>query len=120
VGSFEIVVLGGGSATQVLEFFATNDYYFEANAEPIIQQYLDEGFLITGVKLTAGVESDAIHPLVFRFVGDEPCVPIRLTAVGAKQDMGIRAYFLGQERWAPFNYNHVQLNAAAYDWTNPG
>jgi MYXO-CTERM domain-containing protein len=118
VGAYEIVVLQGGSASEVLDFFAQNDYAFNNDAEPLIQQYIDEGFLITGVKLTAGAEVEAVHPLVFRFVGDEPCVPIRLTAVAASEDMGIRAYFLGQDRWAPTNYSHVVPNAMAYDWTN--
>ena len=116
VGSFDIVVLQGGSAAEVIEFFIDNDYAFNDDAEPLIQEYIDEGFLITGVRLSAGAEVEAIHPLVFRFIGDEPCVPIRLTAVAAADDMGIRAYFLGQERWAPTNYKHVVLNPMAYDW----
>lgn len=117
VGAYEIVVLQGGTASEVLDFFAQNDYAFNDDAEPLIQQYIDEGFLITGVKLTAGAEVEAVHPLVFRFVGDEPCIPIRLTAVAASDDMGIRAYFLGQDRWAPSNYSHVVPNAMAYDWS---
>jgi len=120
VGAFEIVVLQGGTAASVLEFFDANDYAYDPQAAPIIQQYLDEGFLMTAVKLSAGASVEAIHPLVFRFVGDEPCVPIRLTAVAAREDMGIRAYFLAHERWSPLNYKHVELNAAAYDWASTG
>jgi MYXO-CTERM domain-containing protein len=118
VGAFEVVVLQGGTASEVLDFFAQNNYAFDDSAEPLIQQYLDEGFLITGVKLTTGADVEAVHPIVFRFVGDEPCVPIRLTAVAASDDMGIRAYFLGQDRWVPTNYSHVVPNAMAYDWFN--
>ncbi|KIG18602.1 hypothetical protein DB30_00287 [Enhygromyxa salina] len=118
VGQFEVVVLQGGAASEVIEFFIANDYAFEDNAEPLIQEYIDEGFLITGVKLTAGADVEAIQPLVFRFVASEPCVPIRLTAVAAKDDMGIRAYFLGDERWGPANYKHVVLNPMAFDWSN--
>jgi MYXO-CTERM domain-containing protein len=116
VGAFEVVVLDGGTAAEVLEFFTQNDYLFEPEAEPIIQQYLDEGFLITGIKLTGAVGVEAIHPIVFRLTNDEPCVPIRLTAVAAAEDLGIRAYFLGQDRWAPSNYAHVVPNALHYDW----
>jgi MYXO-CTERM domain-containing protein len=120
VGAFEVVVLQGGSAAEVIDFLTQNGYAQDPAAEPILQEYLDEGFLFAAVKLTAGVEADAIHPLVFRFPGDEPCVPIRLTRIAAQQDMGIRAYFLGQERWAPLNYEHVVLNPLAYPWAeNP-
>jgi hypothetical protein len=116
VGAFEVVVLAGGTAAEVLDFFTQNDYLFEPEAEPIIQQYLDEGFLITGIKLTGGADVEAIHPIVFRSTNDEPCVPIRLTAVAAEEDLGIRAYFLSQDRWAPTNYDHVVPNAIGYDW----
>jgi MYXO-CTERM domain-containing protein len=33
--------------------------------------------------------------------------------------MGIRAYFLGQDRWAPSNYEHVVLNPLYHDWDAP-
>jgi MYXO-CTERM domain-containing protein len=118
VGDFEVVVLQGGTASEVIEFFIANDYAFEDDAEPLIQEYIDEGFLITGIKLTAGAAVEAIQPLVFRFAGSEPCVPIRLTSVAARDDMGIRAYFLGEERWAPSNYKHVLVNPMAFDWVN--
>ena len=118
VGSFEVVVLQGGAASEVIQFFIDNDYAFNDDAEPLIQEYLDEGFLMTGVKLVAGAEVDEIHPLAFRFPSDEPCIPLRLTSVAVADDMPIRAYFLGEERWAPANYKHVILNPLAFDWVS--
>ncbi|KIG16331.1 hypothetical protein DB30_04791 [Enhygromyxa salina] len=119
VGAFEVVVLQGGTAIEVIDFLTANNYAQDPAAEPILQEYLDEGFLFAAVKLTAGAEVDEIHPLTFRFQGDEPCVPIRLTRIAAKDDMGIRAYFLAQDRWAPSNYEHVVLNPLYYDWSLP-
>lgn len=118
VGAFEVVVLQGGTAAEVLDFLEQNNYAQDPQSEPILQEYLDEGFLFAAVKLAAGADVQEIHPLAFRFPGDEPCVPIRLTRIAAEQDMGIRAYFLGQDRWAPSTYAHVVLNPLAYDWQN--
>lgn len=67
VGAFEVVVLQGGTAAEVIEFLDQNDYAQNPEAEPILQEYLDEGFLFAAVKLSAGASADAIHPLVFRF-----------------------------------------------------
>lgn len=117
VGAFDIVVLQGGTADEVIEFLDANDYAQDPQATPIIQSYLDEGFLLAAVKLTAGAETEEIHPLVFRMLGDEPCVPLRLTSIAAEDDMGVRAYFLGQERWGPLNYKHVVLNPLGFRWS---
>ncbi|WP_181198092.1 DUF2330 domain-containing protein [Enhygromyxa salina] len=120
VGAFEVVVLQGGTAEEVVDFLDANNYAQDPDAEPILQEYLDEGFLFAAVKLAAGAAVDEIHPLTFKFPGDEPCVPIRLTRIAAQDDMGIRAYFLAQDRWAPSNYKHVVLNPLAYDWQQSG
>ena len=117
VGAFDVVVLQGGTASEVLSFLETNGYEQDPEAEPILQEYLDEGFLFAAVKLTANADVAEIHPLVFRMPGDEPCVPLRLTRIAAEPDMGVRAYFLGSERWAPQNYEHVVLNPLAFPWS---
>ncbi|WP_258183000.1 DUF2330 domain-containing protein [Enhygromyxa salina] len=117
VGAFEVVVLQGGTVAGVMQFLADNDYEQDMAAAPILQEYLDEGFLFAAVKLTAAAEVADIHPLVFRMLGDEPCVPLRLTRIAAEPDMGVRAYFLGQHRWAPLNYHHVELNTLAFPWS---
>ncbi len=120
VGAYEVVVLQGGTAAELITFLEDNDYAQDPQAEDIIQAYLDEGFLFAAVKLTADANTDEIHPLVFRMPGDEPCVPLRLTAIAAEQDMSVRAYFLGAERWGPQNYSHVALNPLAYTWIDQG
>lgn len=116
VGAFEVVVLDGGTAAEVVNFLQANDYAQDPAATPLIQDYLDEGFLFAAVKLTADADVEDIHPLVFRMQGDEPCVPLRLTSIAAEDDMGVRAYFLGELRWGPLNYLHVELNTLAYPW----
>lgn len=118
VGAFDVVVLQGGTAAEVVTFLADNGYAQDPQATPILQQYLDDGFLFAAVKLTAGAQVDEIHPLVFRMLGDEPCVPLRLTSIAAEDDMGVRAYFLGQQRWGPLNYKHVVLNTLAFPWSD--
>ncbi|PRP94342.1 DUF2330 domain-containing protein [Enhygromyxa salina] len=120
VGAFEVVVLQGGSVAGVMQFLQQNGYEQDLEAAPILQEYLDEGFLFAAVKLTAAAEVEDIHPLVFRMLGDEPCVPLRLTRIAAEPDMGVRVYFLNKQRWAPQNYLHVELNPLAFPWSQTG
>jgi hypothetical protein len=70
------------------------------------------------VKLASGAGVDEIHPLAVRYPGVEPCIPIRLTRIAAVDDMAIRAFFLGDQRVAPQNWPHVEINHSRYDWVN--
>jgi len=118
-GSFEYVVLEGGSVDGVVQWLDENGFQQDDDAPPILQQYIDEGFLFVAFKLRSGHGVDQIHPIVLRYAGDEACVPLRLTRIAARDDMGVRTFFLGRERVVPTNFGHIQLNPLKLDWTRP-
>jgi MYXO-CTERM domain-containing protein len=120
VGAFEIAVLDGGTIEGVMTWLGENGYQQDPAAEPILGSYLEQDFLFVALKLgvEAGVED--VHPIVIRYSGVEPCVPIRLTAIAAADDMDIRTFFLGDARVVPVNYRHVLVNPLKIDWINDG
>lgn len=120
VGAYEIAVLDGGTVQGVMDWLAMNGYQQDPASEPILDEYLQEGHLFVALKLTTGVDVDSIHPIVLKYTGTEPCVPIRLTRIAASEDMEIRTFFLGDARTVPSNYKHVLVNDAMVDWFNPG
>lgn len=120
VGAFEITVLQGGTAEEVMIWLEENGYQQDPAAEPILEQYLEEDYLFAAFKLVNGAETETIHPVTIRYAGTESCVPIRLTQIAAQDDMRIRVFFLGNSRAAPTNYLHVELNSAAIDWVGRG
>lgn len=118
VGAYEIVVLEGGTASEVVEWLDANGYQQDPEAEPILEEYLQEGFLFGAVKLSGGAGVDEIHPITLRYRSTEPCVPLRLTRIAAVEDMEVRTFFLGDERMVPTNYRHVLVNPLKIDWLN--
>lgn len=119
VGAYEIAVLQGGTAAEVIEWLDANGYAQDDEAEPILATYLEEGFLFGAVKLTGGADVDEIHPIVLRMPTTEECIPLRLTRIAAVEDMDVRSFFLGAARTVPQNYRHVLINQVKIDWT-PG
>ena len=117
-GAFEYVTLTGDNIDEIVTWLDDNGYAQDDEAPPILQEYLDEGFVFTAVKLQSGAGVDEIHPLAIRYPGTEPCIPIRLTRIAAVEDMAIRAFFLGEQRVAPSNWPHVELNPSRFDWVN--
>jgi MYXO-CTERM domain-containing protein len=119
VGAFETTTLAGG-ANEVVDWLATNGYQMSAEAPALFQDYVARGYLFVAVKLTGGTGIDEIHPLVVRYAGSKPCVPIKLTRVAAVDDMGIRTFFLGTSRVGPTNFKSVDLNPVRLDWMTFG
>ena len=118
VGAFEIAVLEGGTVEGVMQWLADNGYQQDPNAEPILAEYLAEEFMFVAMKLSTRAGVDEIHPIVLRYAGTEPCVPIRLTRIAAVEDMEIRTFFLQDGRVVPINYRHVLVNPLKLDWFN--
>jgi MYXO-CTERM domain-containing protein len=118
VGAFEIAVLDGGTVEGVMEWLGANGYQQDPAAEPILAEYLADDFLFVALKLGVQTGVDDVHPIVIRYSGVEPCVPIRLTRIAAAEDMDIRTFFLGDARVVPINYRHVLINSLKLDWFN--
>jgi len=120
VGAFEAVVLAGQSAPELMQWLGDNGYQQDPAAEPILQEYLDEGNNIIAFKLRTGQEVAAVHPVVLRYAGPDGCVPIRLTRIAAVEDMDIRVFALAAGRSIPTNFRHVLVNPLKIDWLDLG
>jgi MYXO-CTERM domain-containing protein len=118
VGAFEVVVLGGMNAADIMQWLGDNGYQQDPNAQPILQEYIDEGNSVVAFKLSHGEGLKSIHPIVLNFAAPDGCVPIRLTRIAAVEDMDIRAFSLGDGRAIPTNYRHVLVNPLKIDWLN--
>ncbi len=116
VGAFEITVLQGDNLMEVTTWLDANGYAQDPNADPILQEYLDEGYLFAAFKLTNDAETSEIHPITLRFPNNEACIPLRLTRIAAVDDMDIRSFFLSDSRVVPSTYKHVLVNPLKLDW----
>jgi hypothetical protein len=120
VGAFEVTVLQGGTTQEVLAWLSANGYQAPTATPQLLDGYVANHYLFVAVKLTNGAGIDEIHPLVVRYAGTQPCVPLKLTAVAAVEDMGVRTFFLGTKRVVPKNYKHVVPNPVMFDWMSLG
>jgi hypothetical protein len=116
VGVFEITVLQGGTAQELTDWLDANGYAQNPAAEPIIQKYLEKSYLFVAVKLTRDASTDQIHPLVLKYAGTQPCVPLQLSAISAKNDMALKVFFLAEQRVVPLNYKEVVPSWVRFDW----
>jgi MYXO-CTERM domain-containing protein len=120
VGAFDIKVIQATKTQDILDWLTQNQYTIPPNAPTLFDGYVAKSYLFVAVKLTGGAGTDQIHPLVVRYQGTEPCVPLKLTAVAAVEDMGVRTFFLGTKRVVPKGQKHVVPNPVKLDWMTLG
>jgi MYXO-CTERM domain-containing protein len=120
VGPFDAAVLRADQAADLKAWLADNMYFVSDQADKLIDEYVREQKFFVALKLLSGKGVNEIRPIVLRFEGPGPCVPLRLTAIAATEDLGVNLWVLGPSRIIPENYYEIKLNLAKIDWLTGG
>jgi MYXO-CTERM domain-containing protein len=120
VGPFDAAVIKAGDPMALKDWLRENMYYLSDEGAKLIDVYVLEQKHFVALKLQPGKGNTEIRPIVLRFEGPGPCVPLRLTAVAALRDLGINLWVLAEHRVVPENYYEIVLNEARIDWLRNG
>jgi len=120
VGPYDAAVISSTSSAALLTWLADNGYFVGDAAKGIIEDYVALHKHFVAVKLQSGQTTGAIQPIVLKFAGEVPCVPLKLTAIAAQADLQINLWVLGEHRAVPTNYFEILLNQAKIDWLSNG
>lgn len=107
-------------AQAAVDWLTQNNYDLMGTGPDLIRDYLEDGMNLIAFKLTKNASSGDIRPVTLTYDADLPMIPIKLTAVAANDDMGVRVWVLGDERAIPSNYKSLELNFAAINWLQRG
>ena len=102
--NYDFVVISAELASDLTEWLQTRGYNVSDNMVPVMQPYIDEGMNYLAVRLRDGRTANDVAPLAMRYDGDEPMIPIQLTAVAAQPLMGIQVWIFGESPFLPENY----------------
>ncbi|HXI60129.1 MAG TPA: DUF2330 domain-containing protein [Polyangia bacterium] len=122
VGPYQTAVIHSTDRTssELVKWLKDNGYYVGADAVSIIDEYVLENKYFVAVRLQNGKDVQSIQPVVLKFSGSDPCVPLRLTAIAALNDLRINLWVLGASRAVPKNYFEIKLDDAKLNWLQGG
>jgi hypothetical protein len=123
VGPYDAAVIKSTSVDDprpLKDWLKTNMYFLSDEAGRLIDDYVREGKYFVAIRLINGHTVNEIQPLVMRFDGESPCIPLRLTAIAAINDLRINLWVLAAERIVPQNYYEIVVNPARIDWFSNG
>ncbi len=112
VGPFDTATIQSEDPRALVEWLRVNDYRITPAMEPFIELYTREGMKFLAMKLAPGEDTDAIRPIKMTYAAAGPAVPLRLTAVAAQLEMGVKVWVLGEGRYGPSNVPDVEVPEA--------
>ncbi|MEB3236859.1 MAG: DUF2330 domain-containing protein [Candidatus Sericytochromatia bacterium] len=116
VGNYDFTLLASSDAAELETWLKDNGYNVPADFDEKARTYIDGKFVFLALKLLEGKTTGDLQPIRLKLDEQNPCVPIRLTAIAARPDMPIILYAFGSGRAIPRNYRHVRLNESLLDW----
>ena len=103
VGPFDTATVASDDPRALVEWLRVNGYRIVPEMEPFIALYTAEGMAFLAMKLAPGEDADSIEPIKMTYHAAGPAVPLRLTAVAAQLEMGVKIWVLADKRYAPMN-----------------
>lgn len=99
-GVFETTTLTARDPGALRGWLNTNGYALPKDVEPVIADYLRDGWVFVASKVrreASSSEAGSLHPLSFTFAAKEPVYPLRLTGVG-NGNLEVDLFVFGPER----------------------
>lgn len=101
-GVFESTTVTGRDPAALRAWFQSHGYTLPADVEPVIADYLRDGWVFVASRVFREVSTNgpgSLHPLSFTFQAKEPVYPLRLTGVGNGR-LEVDLFVFGPERAA--------------------
>ena len=118
IGPYDYAILKADSKDAMLQWLSDNHYFVPVGTDDSVGPYVHSGAFFLALKLKSGNSAGDLQPVVVHYASDLPMIPIVLTSTGAKPNMGVQVWMLGQGRAIPRNYYHTVINDALLDWVN--
>jgi hypothetical protein len=120
VGPYDAAILQAEEALALRTWLVDNGYELTLQGAQVLESYVGQGKYFVALKLQQNKQVGDLRPIVLRFPGNRPCIPIKLTAIAARPDMPIISYVLSEKRAIPLNYRHVLINPTLINWLSFG
>ncbi len=119
VGPYATVQLAATDPNALTNWLTQNNYNVPSSAEPILAQYIQQGFGFLALKLVPGAGVQAMLPVRVTSQGASPVLPLRMVAIGTGVTVGITLWVISDGRSEPQNFPwfHIDDSQLVWDWS---
>ncbi len=116
VGPYETVTLHSTEAGALNTWLTTHNFNVDAAAQPVIDQYVAEGFDFIALRLQPGQGVSQMTPVRVVTPGASPSMPLRMVAIGTGANVPIILYVVGEGRWTTQNFGEAKIDEGLITW----
>jgi len=116
VGPFETVQLQATDPQALNDWLDGHGYNIPAEIEPIIADYVNNGFGFLAMKLVPGVGVDKMQPVRISTPGAAPTLPLKMVAAGTGNTTTMTLYVVGEGRYEPANFPGFTIGEDELVW----
>ena len=109
VGPYGFDVVGSEDPDALVIWLRENNYRVTEAMEPLIDLYVEEGFVFLAMKLRPGQGVQDVEPVKVTYPSSSPMIPLRLTAVAANPNMAVITWIYADRQAVPVNYAKMEI-----------
>ncbi|MGH7271398.1 MAG: DUF2330 domain-containing protein, partial [Polyangiaceae bacterium] len=119
VGPYDTVQLKSSDPNALTAWLTTNGYTIPQNVQPVIAEYVNEGFDFLALRLAPGQGVQAMRPVSVTTPGAGLSLPLRMVAVGTGATVGVKLWVVADGRYEPQNFQSFVISPSdlVWDWS---
>jgi hypothetical protein len=118
VGPYATVQLHATDSSALDSWLVANGFNIPAAVQPILDEYVKEGFDFLAMKLLPNQGVQAMRPVRVTMPGASLSLPLRMASVGTGAITGITIWVVADGRYEPQNFPffHIDDSQLVWDW----
>ncbi len=118
VGPYFTETLHANVPNVLPDWLTTNGYAIDPTVEPLINDYVAEGFDFIALRLKPNEGVQAMKPVRVVSDGMSPVLPLRMVAAGTGPSTALTLYVVGEGRWQAQGFANALVSPADVTWND--
>jgi hypothetical protein len=116
VGPYETVTLHTSTPGALNTWLAQHNFNVDPSTQPVIDEYVSEGFDFIALRLQPGQGIQAMTPVRVISPGASPTLPLRMVSIGTGAKVPIVLHVIGEGRWTVSNFPEAKVQENLLAW----
>lgn len=116
VGPYSTVTLSTDTPGALNTWLTENGFALDPSTQPVVDNYIAEGFDFIALKLLPGADVQAMKPVRVVQQGANPTLPLRMVAIGTGANVALTLFLISEGRWEAKNFGNVVVPSNLIAW----